>query len=123
MKLANKKHKACFDAWSGFNQFALTENAKRLTQIITSKGLRLWTVLPFGVTNGPGFFQDAMLEIYGPELHAQMKDLDALLEIFIDDLRARARALGTRVRARRRAHRDILFDRFLDGAELGEFRL
>ena len=95
--LAGKKWKSGLDAWSGFNQMAASERAKQLLQIITSLGIRQWEVLPFGVTNGPSYFQEMMLNLYGGEksetLEAQpnllgnsMADLDALLEIWIDDV-------------------------------------
>ena len=87
--LAGKKWKSGLDAWSGFNQMAASERAKQLLQIITSLGIRQWEVLPFGVTNGPSYFQEMMLNFFGGEksetLEAQpnllgnsMTDLDAL---------------------------------------------
>ena len=69
-----------------------SERARRLLQIITSFGVRQWTVLPFGVTNGPSYFQEFMLDLYGQTsgrpslLGDMMKDLDACLEIWIDDV-------------------------------------
>ncbi len=47
--LASKLYKSGLDAWSGFNQLAAKERAKRLLQLITSRGLWQCTVLPFGV--------------------------------------------------------------------------
>ena len=92
--LAAKLWKSGLDAWSGFNQMGATERAKQLLQIITSMGVRQWTVLPFGVTNVPSYFQEMMLNLYGPRpkeglpsmLEDAMKDLDAHLSIFMDDL-------------------------------------
>ena len=55
-----------FDAWVGFNQVAATDRAKRATQINTSVGLRQWEVMPFGVTNGPRFFQGIMIDNFNP---------------------------------------------------------
>ena len=81
------------DAWSGFNQMCASERASRLLQIFTSKGVRQWTVLPFGVTNGPPYFQEMMLDLYGGStrglpslLNNSMSDLEAYLDIFIDDI-------------------------------------
>ena len=91
--LAGRRWKSGLDAWSGFNQLAASERAKQLLQIITTKGLRQWTVLPFGVTNGPSYFQEFMLDLFGgavsklPTLmNDAMSDLGAQLEVFIDDL-------------------------------------
>ena len=100
--LAAKKWKSGLDAWSGFNQMAASEKAKQLLQIITSLGIRQWECLPFGVTNGPSYFQEMMLNHYSGEpvsrdgvlilegqpslLGTSMVDLDALLEIWIDDI-------------------------------------
>ena len=70
------------------------ERAKRLLQILTHLGVRQWEVLPFGVTNGPPYFQEMMLNLFGPRpqehlpsmLEDAMVDLDAHLSIFMDDL-------------------------------------
>ena len=91
--LAGRRWKSGLDAWSSFNQMQASERAKRLLQIITSKGVRQWTVLPFGVTNGPPYFQEMMLDLYGGHtsglpslLSNSMSDLEAYLDIFIDDV-------------------------------------
>ena len=91
--LAGRRWKSGLDAWSGFNQMRASERASRLLQIITSKGVRQWTVLPFGVTNGPPYFQEMMLDLYGGStrglpslLNNSMSDLEAYLDIFIDDI-------------------------------------
>ena len=63
--IASKKWISGMEAWSGFNQMLASEEASRLIQIITSEGLLQWCVLPFGVTNGPSYFQEFMLELYG----------------------------------------------------------
>ena len=93
-RLAEKRWKSTLDALHGFNQMGATERAKRLLQIITHKGLRQWTIMPFGVTNGPPYFQEYMLWLFGDDvanghdslLDSSMADLDAYLDIFIDDL-------------------------------------
>jgi hypothetical protein len=95
--LAGRYWTSGLDAWSGFNQMAASERAKRLLQIITSLGVRQWTVLPFGVTNGPSYFQEFMLHLFGGAsandrdslpslLGTDIADLKALLEICIDDI-------------------------------------
>ena len=95
--LASKKWKSGLDAWSGFNQLNATERARRYMQIITSLGMRQWTVLAFGVTNGPSYFQEFMLNLYGgvgstingplPDMTgATMIELDSILEVWIDDI-------------------------------------
>ena len=78
-----------------------TERASRLLQIITTLGLRQFTVLPFGVTNGPPYFQEGMLDLYGGasyQLPSLLDDFhsaenrsvefteDAWLGIFVDDI-------------------------------------
>ena len=95
--LASKRWKSGLDAWSGFNQMLASERASRLLQVITSFGLRQWTVLPFGVTNGPSYFQEFMLNLYSGA-HAQagealpdllgggLGDLNGVLEIWVDDV-------------------------------------
>ena len=67
--LASKSWKSGLDAWSGFNQLKATERASRLLQIIATFGVRQWTMLPFGVTNGPSYFQEFMLTFYGSSKH------------------------------------------------------
>jgi len=93
--LAAKIWKTGLDAWSGFNQMNATERARRLMQIITDFGVRQWTVLPFGVANGPSYFQEFMLDLYGgtgsstskPDMLGDaMHDLDAQLEVWVDDV-------------------------------------
>ena len=91
--LAGRRWKSGLDAWSGFNQMRASERAQRLLQIITSKGVRQWTVLPFGVTNGPPYFQEMMLDLYGghsnklPSLLANaMVEKETHLDVFIDDI-------------------------------------
>ena len=94
-RLAAKLWKSGMDAWSGFNQLRATERASRLMQIITSAGLRQWTVLPFGVTNGPSYFHEFMLHLFSgrsansvaPDLLGEgMDDLNGTLEVWVDDL-------------------------------------
>ena len=46
--LASKRWKSGLDACSEFNQLKATEQASWLLQIITTFGVRQWTVLPFG---------------------------------------------------------------------------
>ena len=82
--LAQKKYKTTFDAWAGFNQVAATERAKRAMQITTSVGIRQWTVMPFGVTNGPSCFQGIMMDHFAPTA-AELETVDAALNFFFDD--------------------------------------
>ena len=92
-QLATRFWKSALDALSGFNQMQATERAARLMQIITAVGLRQFVVLPFGVTNGPPYFQEAMLDLYNGSsrqlpclLGESMVEHDAALEIFVDDV-------------------------------------
>ena len=41
--------------------------------------------MPFGVTNGPSFFQEFMLDHYHPLLGNGLDDLEGTLEFFFDD--------------------------------------
>ena len=91
--VASRRWKSALDAMAGFNQVSASERARRLMQIITTKGLRQWTVLPFGVTNGPPYFQEFMLGLFGgsscqlPSLLGDaMVEFEAILEIFVDDV-------------------------------------
>ena len=88
--LAGTLWKSIFDCWSGFNQISADELTRRLMTIATSLGLRQWTVMPFGVCNGPATFQSIMLDIFGDMMFDAMKEYDAILEFFMDD-----GALGT----------------------------
>ena len=92
-RLAGTWLKTALDAWSGFNQMAATERATQYLQIITSLGIRQYEVLPFGVTNGPPYFQEAMLDIYAGAssglpnlLDHHMKEEQSYLGIFVDDV-------------------------------------
>ena len=91
--LSSKLYKSGLDAWSGFNQLSATEEARKLLQLVTSRGLRQCVVLPFGVTNGPSYFQEFMLDLFGGWqlgqenlLNDSMKEQNANLEVFVDDI-------------------------------------
>jgi hypothetical protein len=62
-----------------------TEKAMRCMQIYTSSGLRQFTVMPFGVTNGPSYFQEFVLDHYRPLLGAGLAKEEGTLEFFFDD--------------------------------------
>ena len=83
--IAGKRWKTAFDALYGFNQIKATENASRLMTIVTAQGLRQWTVCPFGVTNGPSYFQHMMQHLFSKQLGEGMQDLDSQFEVFMDD--------------------------------------
>lgn len=90
---ASRLWKSGLDALSGFNQMRATERAKRLMQIITTMGVRQWEVLPFGVCNGPPYFQEFMPDLYGGGssgksnmLGDSMVDVNASLEVWVDDV-------------------------------------
>ena len=106
------------DCWSGFNQMNASEAARRAMTICTSLGLRQWTVMPFGVCNGPAVFHGAMLEIFQDIMFGTgadgdlIKSLDALVEFFMDD-----GAIGSgncdRESLELDARSDVLFDKHL----------
>jgi hypothetical protein len=57
-RLAGYRYKAVFDAVHGFNQINASKEAQQKLQIQTSLGIKQYTVLPFGVTNGQGMMWD-----------------------------------------------------------------
>jgi len=107
--LANTLWKSCFDCWSGFNQIGATDFARKCMTIATSLGLRQWTVMPFGVCNGPACFQATMLDIFGPMMYDAMTDVEAVLEFFMDD-----GALGTGILSAAALATDDKGDKYFD---------
>ena len=101
--LASKRWKSGLDAQSGFNPLKATERASRLLQIITTFGVRQWTVLPFGATNGPSCFQVFMLTLYGGSKHGpdmlgeSVSDLDAIKEVWIDGVQLGSGTLDDKI--------------------------
>ena len=63
-ELSRYHFKTGLDAYEGFNQLAASENASRLMQVLTARGVRQFTLLPFGVVNGPAYFTEDMLNIF-----------------------------------------------------------
>ena len=62
-----------------------TERAKKCLTIGTSKGLRQWEVCPFGVRNGPAYYQNVM-QGSCEGCDAEMPpESEALLKFFMDD--------------------------------------
>ncbi|CAE8641381.1 unnamed protein product [Polarella glacialis] len=55
----------------------------KLMTVVTSQGLRQWTVCPFGVTNGPSCYQGLMLDLFKNQVGTQLPD--TVFEIFLDD--------------------------------------
>ena len=88
------KLKSTLDALFGFNQMENAERAKRLLQIITSRGPKQCEVMPYGMCNGPPYVQEFMLNLFGGSLSSgrpslldtAMDDLEGYLGVFIDDL-------------------------------------
>ena len=58
--LSNTKFFSTVDLISGYWQCELAEEAKEKTAFITHRGLYEFEVLPFGLVNGPNFFQRIM---------------------------------------------------------------
>ena len=84
-ELAGKAWKSVFDAFAGFNQMEATERARQSLTIATSKGLRQWLVCPFGVRNGPAYYQNAMQGSFKNCEDDMPADAEALLKFFMDD--------------------------------------
>ena len=55
-----KKFFSIVDLAKGFNQFPITDRAKKLCNVITTKGIFQYFCVSFGLKNAPAFFQDAM---------------------------------------------------------------
>ena len=77
--LKGKKYFTVLDLKSGYYQFKLTERASKLCAVISPEGVFRFYCLPFGLKNGPPFFQCEMEKVLG----------DALGEyayVYIDDI-------------------------------------
>ena len=84
-RLAHYHYKAMFDAVYGFNQISASATARKILQIQTSLGIKQYTVLPFGVVNGPSLFQGMMLEVFQDEMAGSLSKHDSNLDIHMDD--------------------------------------
>ena len=58
--LKNAKYFSKLDLKSGFHQVELEEESKQKTAFACHKGLFHWNVMPFGLANAPGVFQELM---------------------------------------------------------------
>ena len=67
-RLAYYRYKVLMDAVHGFNQTSASIAARTILQIRSSLGIKQYTVLPFGVVNGPSLFQGMMLEVYQEDM-------------------------------------------------------
>ncbi|MBW0500583.1 hypothetical protein O181_040298 [Austropuccinia psidii MF-1] len=68
------------DALKGFHQNFLTDNSKRLLQIIVHRGIFEYPRMPFGIKNPASHYQRLMNTIYPEELS------EGWLTIYIDDI-------------------------------------
>ena len=59
-KLDGPRHFSALDLASGYHQINLSDTAKPKTAFKTPDGLYQWTVMPFGLSNAPSVFQQAM---------------------------------------------------------------
>ncbi|MES2216505.1 MAG: RNase H-like domain-containing protein [Patescibacteria group bacterium] len=55
----------CLDLRQGYNQFSVSTQDRDKTSFITPDGIWQYKRLPFGLANGPSFFQRAMNSIFG----------------------------------------------------------
>ena len=58
--LRNAKYFSKLDLKSGFHQVELDEDSKQKTAFACHNGLFQWNVMPFGLANAPGIFQELM---------------------------------------------------------------
>ncbi len=70
---------AVIDLFSGYNQIPVEERCIKLTAFTVASGLYEFARLPFGVRNGPAYFQRTMDKIFGSLLYHG-------LEVFVDDI-------------------------------------
>src|SRR5438876_8738199 len=75
----NKKVFSILDLKQGFNQYRVTDNAKKYLNFASPLGIFLYNVLPFGPKNGPMFFQHCMHNIFE-------QYLGNFVEVFVDDI-------------------------------------
>lgn len=59
-QLRGHKYFSALDLMSGYHQICLSESARPKTAFRTPDGLYQWTVMPFGLSNAPSVFQQAM---------------------------------------------------------------
>ncbi|MBW0502462.1 hypothetical protein O181_042177 [Austropuccinia psidii MF-1] len=79
-QLSQAKSITAIDALNGFNQNVLTDNAKRLLQIIVHCGVLEHLSIKFGLKNAPSHYQRMMNTIFPEELS------EGWLIIYIDDI-------------------------------------
>ena len=86
--VAQKLWKSLFDALHGFNQISASKSARKLLQIQSSLGLKQWSVMPFGVINGPSVYQNMMQQVFAKYMSGtdeKWQTLDSSLSFFMDD--------------------------------------
>lgn len=64
-KLAGGKYYTKLDLSHAYQQLCLDEDSQKLTTINTSKGLFVYTRLPFGISSAPGIFQRIIEQVVG----------------------------------------------------------
>lgn len=86
------------DLKSGFHQIPLTEECKEMTAFSTAEGHYEWTVLPFGVTNGPSTFVTVMNKVF--------EGMEGFVAVYIDDI-----AVFSATEEEHTRHLQAVFDR------------
>jgi len=78
-KMAGKRYFARLDLAKGFYQVPLRPEDRKWTSFVTPSGQYQFTRLPFGLRNGPPYFQREMSRIFQPSQQPN-------LSLFIDDI-------------------------------------
>ena len=77
--LSGNKWFSTLDLAAGYWQLPLSADARPKTAFITKKGLYEFNVVPFGLTNAPGFFQRFM--------HEALRGLHgSICDVYMDDI-------------------------------------
>mmetsp|Transcript_22086 Transcript_22086/g.57631 ORF Transcript_22086/g.57631 Transcript_22086/m.57631 type:complete len:279 (-) Transcript_22086:2272-3108(-) len=78
-KMGGKRYFARLDLAKGFYQVPLKPEDRKWTSFVTPSGQYQFTRLPFGLRNGPPYFQREMSRIFRPSTQAD-------LGVFMDDM-------------------------------------
>ena len=73
------KYMICVDIIAAFNKLWMHPDSENLTTFITSLSTFKYKVLPFGLTNGPAFYQQYMNEVL-------FNFLNHFVQVYLDDI-------------------------------------
>ena len=90
-RIAATKFKSKMDMRSGFWQVTLSEKAKELSAFVIPNGrVFRWKIMPFGLANAPGIFQELMMQAIArmrrrPEVRSLLEK-GSVVAAFFDDV-------------------------------------